>query len=102
MLNAPAAPTYQSGTQSVAPNGTASPQEARAAALQFLGQLATELSCGTVDLPCFPDVVLRIRKALDDPKNTPGKTVTVSPGVTLPSSAEEPTLLFLPQVSRVS
>jgi HD-like signal output (HDOD) protein len=39
--------------------------------------MAAELSSGTVDLPCFPDVVLRIRKALDDPKNTPGKTVLV-------------------------
>jgi len=77
MLNAPAAPTYKSGKQSVAPNGTASPEDARAALLQFLGQMAAELSSGTVDLPCFPDVVLRIRKALDDPKNTPGKTVTV-------------------------
>jgi HD-like signal output (HDOD) protein len=77
MLNAPAAPTYKSGKQSVAPNRTASPDDARAALLQFLGQMAAELSSGTVDLPCFPDVVLRIRKALDDPKNTPGKTVTV-------------------------
>jgi HD-like signal output (HDOD) protein len=77
MLNAPAAPTYKSGQQSVAPNGAASPAETRAAALLFLGQLAAELSSGAVDLPCFPDVVLRIRKALDDPKNTPAKTVTV-------------------------
>ncbi len=68
MLNAPAAPTYKSGKQSVAPNGTASPEDA---------QMAAELSSGNVDLPCFPDVVLRIRKALDDPKNTPGKTVIV-------------------------
>src|SRR5258705_5042134 len=77
MLNAPAAPTYKSGKQSVAPNGTASPADARAALLQFLAQMAAELSSGNVDLPCFPDVVLRIRKALDDPKNTPGKTVVV-------------------------
>ena len=77
MLNSPPAPTYKSGMKSVAPNRTTSPEEARAALMQFLGQVATELSAGTVDLPCFPDVVLRIRKALDDPKNTPGKTVTV-------------------------
>jgi HD-like signal output (HDOD) protein len=77
MSNALAAPTYKSGKKSVAPNDTASPEEARAALMQFLGQVAAELSSGTVDLPCFPDVVLRIRKALDDPKNTPGKTVTV-------------------------
>jgi HD-like signal output (HDOD) protein len=77
MLNAPAAPTYKSGKKSVAPGDTVSPEEARGAALQFLGQLATEVSSGTVDLPCFPDVVLRIRKALADPKNTPEKTVTI-------------------------
>ena len=77
MLNAPAAPTYKSGKESVAPADTVSPEEARGAALQFLGQLAAEVSSGTVDLPCFPDVVLRIRRALDDPKNTPEKTVTI-------------------------
>jgi HD-like signal output (HDOD) protein len=77
MLNASAAPTYKSGKTSVSPATNASPEEARAAALQFLAQLATEVSSGTVDLPCFPDVVLRIRKALSDPKNTPEKTVTI-------------------------
>jgi HD-like signal output (HDOD) protein len=76
-LNASAAPTYKSGKTSVSPATNASPEEARAAALQFLAQLATEVSSGTVDLPCFPDVVLRIRKALSDPKNTPEKTVTI-------------------------
>jgi HD-like signal output (HDOD) protein len=77
MSNAPAAPTYKSGMKSVAPTRTASPEQTRAALMQFLGQVAAELSSGTVDLPCFPDVVLRIRKALNDPKNTPGKTVMV-------------------------
>ena len=75
--NSPAAPTYKAGDRSVAPTGTASPDQARAAALQFLGQLAAETSSGTVDLPCFPDIVLRIRKALDDPKNTPERTVII-------------------------
>lgn len=55
----------------------ASPEDVRAAGFQFLGQLAAEVSSGTVDLPCFPDVVLRIRNALADPKNTPEQTVTV-------------------------
>jgi HD-like signal output (HDOD) protein len=77
MSNAPAAPTYKSGKNSVAPSGTTSPEDARAAQIQFLRQVAAELSSGTVDLPCFPDIVLRIRKALADPNNTPGKTVTV-------------------------
>ena len=77
MSNSSAAPTYKSGKTSVAPAASASPEATRAAALQFLAQLATEVSSGTVDLPCFPDVVLRIRKALSDPKNTPEKTVTI-------------------------
>jgi HD-like signal output (HDOD) protein len=71
------APTYQSGDASVAPVGTASPEQVRAAALRFLGQLAAEVSSGTVDLPCFPNIVLRIRTALSDPKNTPEQTVTI-------------------------
>jgi HD-like signal output (HDOD) protein len=41
--------------------------EERAAALEFLGSLAAEISKGTVNLPCFPDVVMRIRKALAQP-----------------------------------
>jgi HD-like signal output (HDOD) protein len=39
----------------------------RASALAFLAELATEVSKGTVNLPCFPDVVMRIRKALAAP-----------------------------------
>ncbi|HEX3912380.1 MAG TPA: HDOD domain-containing protein [Steroidobacteraceae bacterium] len=39
-------------------------EDERAAALAFLANLATEVSKGTVNLPCFPDVVMRIRKAL--------------------------------------
>lgn len=40
----------------------------RAAALLFVRTLATEVSSGTVNLPSFPDVVMRIRKALADPE----------------------------------
>jgi HD-like signal output (HDOD) protein len=35
------------------------------------------VSSGTVDLPCFPDIVIRIRNALVDPKTTPERTVTI-------------------------
>ena len=42
--------------------------EEHASALAFLGNLATEVSKGTVNLPCFPDVVMRIRKALAAPE----------------------------------
>jgi HD-like signal output (HDOD) protein len=40
------------------------------AALEFLQALTTELGKGTVDLPCFPNVVLKIREALSDPETT--------------------------------
>src|ERR1700722_597024 len=59
-------PTYRSGTQSVAADAAATPQE-RAAALAFLQALAAEVSAVSIDLPCFPDVVVRISMALADP-----------------------------------
>jgi HD-like signal output (HDOD) protein len=40
------------------------------AALDFLKMLAAELSAGTVDLPCFPNIVIKIRDALTDPETT--------------------------------
>jgi HD-like signal output (HDOD) protein len=45
------------------------------ASLQFLTSLATDLSRGPVDLPCFPNVVLRIRDALNNPKTSIEETV---------------------------
>jgi hypothetical protein len=77
MSTTPVAPTYKSGKGSVAPADSSTPQEARGAAFQFLSELAAEVSSGTVDLPCFPDVVLRIRNALADPTTTPERTVTI-------------------------
>ena len=57
------------------PREAAAPQGARAfgsdehaAALLFVRTLATEVSAGTINLPSFPDVVIRIRKALADPE----------------------------------
>ena len=58
----PAAPTRAVESTPVATN-----TDSRASALAFLGELATEVSKGTVNLPCFPDVVMRIRKALAEP-----------------------------------
>jgi HD-like signal output (HDOD) protein len=77
MDNLNSAPTYKSGTKSVTPSGTESSADARARAFLFLTGLAGELSKGTVDLPCFPDVVIRIRRALDDPKIKMEQTVTI-------------------------
>ena len=77
MANLPEAPTYKSGKVSVAPTQSASPDHARASALEFLGRLAGEVSGGAVNLPCFPDVVIQIRNELADPKSTPERTVMI-------------------------
>ena len=51
--------------------------EDKAAALQFLERLAAELSGGTVNLPCFPDVVVHIRVALANPDTRLIETVRI-------------------------
>ncbi len=71
------APTYRSGAESVPATGAAATPEERALALAFLQKLATEVSKGTVDLPCFPEVVIRISHALADPNTTSDKVVTI-------------------------
>ena len=45
--------------------------------MAFLQTLAAEVSKGTVDLPCFPDVVVRISHALADPETTSERVVTI-------------------------
>jgi len=77
MRDASMAPTYQSGNGSVPATSIGAGSEARAAALDFLRLLAMEVSKGTVDLPCFPDVVIRISHALADPDTTVDKTVAI-------------------------
>jgi HD-like signal output (HDOD) protein len=77
MPNTSMAPTYQSGAASVPADGVGAAPAARGAALEFLGHLAAEVSNGTVDLPCFPDVVVRIRHALADPDTTTERTVAI-------------------------
>src|SRR5579883_1904312 len=49
----------------------------RAAAFEFLTRLAAELSKGPLNLPCFPDIVPRVRRALSDPRSTRERIVTV-------------------------
>jgi HD-like signal output (HDOD) protein len=41
-----------------------------AAAFEFVKMLAAELSGGKIDLPSFPDVAIRVRKALADDRTT--------------------------------
>lgn len=65
---------------STAPSGQLSPAstpEDHSTALQFLGSLAADVSRGTVNLPCFPDVVIRIREALADPEASQAQTVKI-------------------------
>jgi HD-like signal output (HDOD) protein len=63
----PPAPKPTVPKPAVESNSAATRTDERASALAFLGNLATEVSKGTVNLPCFPDVVMRIRKALAEP-----------------------------------
>src|ERR1700723_1502486 len=69
------APTYRSGGESVPANNAAATPEERATALAFLQSLATEVSEGTIALPCFPDVVIRISEALADPNTSSDRVV---------------------------
>jgi HD-like signal output (HDOD) protein len=71
------APTYQTSNGPVTATGVGADSGVRANALDFLRLLAAEVSEGTVDLPCFPDVVIRIRHALADPNTTIDKTVWI-------------------------
>jgi HD-like signal output (HDOD) protein len=70
------APTYRSGLQSVTASGAATAEE-RGAALAFLQALAAEVSTGTVELPCCPNVVVRISAALGNPNTTSDAVVTI-------------------------
>ena len=51
--------------------------DANAAALQFVRDLAAELSTGKVELPSFPDVAVRVRRVLSDDKTTIEQVVRV-------------------------
>jgi HD-like signal output (HDOD) protein len=77
MPNASTTPTYQSSGGSVPAASKGAAPETRGAALDFLRLLAMEVSKGTVDLPCFPDVVVRIRHALANPSTTMEQTVAI-------------------------
>jgi HD-like signal output (HDOD) protein len=77
LMSTVSAPTYRSGGDSVPASEAAATLEERATALAFLQNLAAEVSDGTIDLPCFPDVVTRISRALADPEATPDRIVTI-------------------------
>ena len=50
----------------------------RAKTVEFLTRVTDELSQGPLNLPCFPDIVPRIRKALGDPKCTSDDIVRIA------------------------
>lgn len=77
MPNASTAPMHPPGRESAPAASAGAAPAGRATALDFLRLLAMEVSKGTVDLPCFPDVVVRIRHALADANTTIDKTVTI-------------------------
>jgi HD-like signal output (HDOD) protein len=77
MSNAGTVPTYRSGSASVPASGADAAPEERASALDFLQALAAEVSAGTIDLPCFPDVVIKVSNALADPDAPPDRVVTI-------------------------
>jgi len=55
---------------------TVTPGE-RARALEFLQGLSKEMAAGKVNLPCFPEVVIRVRRALDNPETQISQTVRI-------------------------
>jgi HD-like signal output (HDOD) protein len=52
-------------------------QSQSAAAFDFVRTLATELSSGNVDLPSFPEIAIRVRRILSDPKSSVEQVVRV-------------------------
>src|SRR5450631_1937295 len=46
-------------------------------AFEFVRSLAGELTAGKVDLPSFPEIAIRVRRILSDPKSTGDQVVRV-------------------------
>jgi HD-like signal output (HDOD) protein len=61
-------------SQSASGSGTALPN---ARAFEFVTALAGELSSGKIDLPSFPDVAIRVRRALGDDRTTVDQVVRI-------------------------
>jgi len=53
------------------------PQSNSQVAFGFVRSLAAELSAGRVELPSFPEIVIRVRRVLSDPTTTLDKVVRV-------------------------
>src|SRR5271165_2240994 len=77
MFRIPSSPTARSNR---GPAIAASPPDdpSRAATIEFLTRITDELSQGPLNLPCFPDIVPRVRKAIGDPKSTSDDIVRIA------------------------
>jgi HD-like signal output (HDOD) protein len=53
------------------------PENSSAGAFEFIRSLATELSGGRIDLPSFPEIAVRVRRILSDPKSSVDQVVRV-------------------------
>jgi len=53
------------------------PQTESNVAFEFVRSLAAELSAGKVDLPSFPEIAVRVRRVLSDPKSSIDQVVRV-------------------------
>jgi HD-like signal output (HDOD) protein len=62
----------------VSANLTSTPLQAQSqAAFDFVRTLAAELSAGNLDLPSFPEIAIRVRRVLSDPKSSVDQVVRV-------------------------
>jgi HD-like signal output (HDOD) protein len=56
----------------------ASTTSAEDPAAEFLRRIADDLTRGPLNLPCFPDIVPRVRGAISDPRSTPDDLVRIA------------------------
>ena len=62
--------------ETVSANLTNTPEQSQVA-FDFVRSLAAELSRGNVDLPSFPEIAIRVRRVLSDPKSSVDQVVRV-------------------------
>jgi hypothetical protein len=67
MPRMPAAPTAQASRGRAVVASPLDDDPSRATTIAFLIRVPDELSQGPLNLPCFPDIVPRVRKAIGDP-----------------------------------
>ena len=68
---------FRAGAQLTVSAQTSLPLQSSQDAFEFIRSLAGELSDGKVDLPSFPEVAVRVRRILSDPKSSVDQVVRV-------------------------